>query len=133
MEVDLAEMEDVKACAELTVPLKRMPHNSAASTFAVLEREEGSLAAGSAPVVMHFTQKARDASTGDVEDEGYAEEYQLEEDLEVCFLPCFHAHKRVQLTVHLSLCSAAKWEHSLPGTVSVQPAGVLEWKWWATG
>ena len=48
-----------------------------------LQREEGSLAAGSAVVVMKFTQKQRDTASGEVEDEGYAEDYELEENLEV--------------------------------------------------
>ena len=84
MDIDLADLEEFEACPELTVPLKRMPHASAAPTYAVLKREEGALAAGSAVVVMKFTQKARDVSTGEVEEEGYEEDYQLEEDLEVC-------------------------------------------------
>ena len=37
MEVDLADMEDFELCPELTVPLKRMPHQSAGSTFTVLQ------------------------------------------------------------------------------------------------
>ena len=60
-----------------------MPHSSAGATYAVLAREEGSLAAGSAVTVMKFTQKARDPATGEVEEEGYEEDYPLEEDLEV--------------------------------------------------
>lgn len=97
MELDLADMEDMTICEDMTIPLKRMPHSSAGSTFVVLEREEGSLAAGSAVAVMKFTQKGRDPSTGEVDEEGYEEDYQLEEDVEVrppfpmrCSQLCWH-------------------------------------------
>jgi coatomer subunit gamma len=83
MELDLAEMEDVEICEDMTIPLKRMPHSSAGSTFVVLKREEGSFATGSAVTVMKYTQKGRDPSTGEVEEEGYEDDYQLEEDIEV--------------------------------------------------
>lgn len=86
MDIDLAEMDDFTLVPSLTVPLKKMPHSSAAATFSVLEREEGSLAAGTAVVVMKFTQKARDPVSGEVEEEGYEEDYPLEEDLEVRIL-----------------------------------------------
>jgi coatomer subunit gamma len=82
MEVDLAEMEDVEDVAGLMVPLKRMPHNSAAPAFVVLRREEGSLSRGAIPTTMKFTVKEVDATTGEVEEDGYEDEYTLE-DVEV--------------------------------------------------
>lgn len=85
MVIDLADFENVEVVEELTIPLRRMPHNSVGSTFSVLQRDEGSLAAGTAAIVMHFKEKSRDAATGEVEEEGYEGDYDLE-DLEVQFL-----------------------------------------------
>jgi coatomer subunit gamma len=98
MEVDLADLEDFELCPELAVPLRRMPHQSAGSTYTVLQREEGSLAAGSAVVVMKFVQKQRDPASGEVEEEGYEDDYELEESLEVRTFAA--APERVQATLN---------------------------------
>lgn len=82
VELDLAELEDVETVDDATVPLKRMPHNSSASTFVVLIREEGSMSRGCAASVLKFTVKEVDATTGEVEEDGYVDEYSLE-DIEV--------------------------------------------------
>jgi hypothetical protein len=78
MVIDLADFESVEVVDELTIPLRRMPHNSVGSTFSVLQREEGSLAAGTAVIIMHFKEKSRDPATGEVEEEGYDGDYDLE-------------------------------------------------------
>ena len=82
MEVDIAELEDVEVDETLTVPLKRMPHNSAGPVFVALTREECSLSRGTVPTNMKFLVKEVDVATGDVEEDGYDDEYTLE-DLEV--------------------------------------------------
>jgi hypothetical protein len=79
MDIDLAEFENVEVVEEQAIPLRRMPHNSAGYTFSVLQREEGSLAAGTAAVVMKFNEKGRDATTGEVEEESYEGDYDLED------------------------------------------------------
>lgn len=84
MEVDIAELEDVEVDESLAVPLKRMPHNSAGAVFVVLAREEGSLSRGTVPTTMKFLVKEVDVASGDVEEDGYDDEYTLE-DLEVLF------------------------------------------------
>jgi coatomer subunit gamma len=85
MELDLAELEDVEINESLMIPLKRMPHNSAGSTFVVLEREEGSLSRGPVSIIMKFLVKEADIATGEIEEDGYDDEYTLE-DLEVLLL-----------------------------------------------
>lgn len=85
MEMDIAELEDVEIDEDLSVPLKRMPHNSAGPLFMTLVREEGSLSTGTVPTNMKFLIKEVDVATGDVEEDGYDDEYQLE-DLEVLHL-----------------------------------------------
>lgn len=82
MELDLADLEDMEALDDDMVPLKRMPHNSTASTFVVLMREDGSMACGAAAASLKFTVKEVDATTGEVEEDGYEDEYPLE-DVEV--------------------------------------------------
>jgi coatomer subunit gamma len=82
MELGLAELEDVEIRESLGMTLKRMPHNSAGSVFVVLEREEGSLSRGPVTTTMKFLVKEADIATGEVEEDGYEDEYALE-DLEV--------------------------------------------------
>lgn len=94
MELDLADLEDMEALDDDMVPLKRMPHNSAGSTFVVLMREEGSMACGAAAASLKFTVKEVDATTGEVEEDGYEDEYPLEdvEVLDGCWLTCHPPH-----------------------------------------
>ena len=82
VDLDLAELEDMEALDDVTAPLKRMPHNSTGSTFLVLMREEGSMSRGTAAALLKFTVKEVDATTGEVEEDGYEDEYPLE-DIEV--------------------------------------------------
>jgi coatomer subunit gamma len=100
VEIDLAELEDVTLVEDAGIPLKRMPHNSAGSTFVVMSREDGSMARGSAVAVMKFIVKEVDPSTGEVEEDGYEDEYQLE-DLEAC----------LSTTPALSYATAFVWDH----------------------
>jgi hypothetical protein len=86
MEIDLAELEDVEIDESLSVPLKRMPHNSVGPVFVVLKREEGSLSRGTMSTNMKFIVKEVDPASGEVEEDGYDDEYQLE-DLEVTSSP----------------------------------------------
>lgn len=82
VDLDLAELEGMEALDDVTAPLKRMPHNSTGSTFLVLMREEGSMSRGTAGALLKFTVKEVDATTGEVEEDGYEDEYPLE-DIEV--------------------------------------------------
>lgn len=82
MEIDIAELEDVEIDDALSVPLKRMPHNSSGPLFVVLAREEGTMSRGSMPTIMKFLVKEVDVATGEIEEVGYDDEYALE-DLEV--------------------------------------------------
>ncbi|KAF5841268.1 hypothetical protein DUNSADRAFT_13722 [Dunaliella salina] len=64
------------------VPLRVMPLKGVGHTFSILRRAPGSLPVGELTNILRFTVKEIDPSTGEVEEEGYADEYQLE-DLEV--------------------------------------------------
>lgn len=84
VDLDLAELEGMEALDDVTAPLKRMPHNSTGSTFLVLMREEGSMSRGTAGALLKFTVKEVDATTGEVEEDGYEDEYPLE-DIEISY------------------------------------------------
>jgi coatomer protein complex subunit gamma len=75
--VDLAEAEEL--VEELALPLAKMPYNETGQTYVVLGRPEGGIALGKCLCTLKFTVKEIDPSTGDVEEEGYPDEYQLED------------------------------------------------------
>lgn len=78
--MDLSEAPDF--AEEAVVPLTVMPFGEVSSTYVVLGRPEGSLALGKFTCTLRFTVKEIDPSTGEAEEQGYEDEYQLE-DLEV--------------------------------------------------
>uniref|UniRef100_A0A7S3VL87 Coatomer subunit gamma n=1 Tax=Dunaliella tertiolecta TaxID=3047 RepID=A0A7S3VL87_DUNTE len=78
--MDLSEMEGFED--EGVVPLRAMPLKGVGHTFSILRKAPGSLPVGELTNILRFTVKEIDPSTGEVEEEGYADEYQLE-DLEV--------------------------------------------------
>eukprot|EP00798_Chlamydomonas_sp_ICE-L_P030905 gene30905-35958_t len=67
---------------ETVVPLDSMPLNAVGHTFTVLARPPNSWALGKMANILRFRVKEVDPSSGEVEEEGYEDEYQLE-DLEV--------------------------------------------------
>lgn len=64
------------------VPLDVMPVNGVGHTFTILRRPPGSYALGKVVSILRFRVREIDPSSGEVEEEGYDDEYQLE-DLEV--------------------------------------------------
>lgn len=77
--MDLAEADGFEE--ELTIPLDQMPLNAVGQTFTVLAREAG-WPLGRMANILRFRVKEVDPSSGVVEEEGFEDEYQLE-DLEV--------------------------------------------------
>lgn len=61
----------------LVLPLKSMPLNEKGQCFTVLKRAAGGLATGKMMNVLKFTVKEIDPSTGEAEEEGYEDEYQV--------------------------------------------------------
>lgn len=94
--VDLAEAEEFEE--EATLPLAVMPQDGAGQTYVVLARPPGSMAIGRILNTLRFRVKEIDPSTGEAEEEGFEDEYQLE-DVEVTpadyikpsFVPNFRA------------------------------------------
>lgn len=62
--------------ADAVLPLASMPLNETGQCFTVLRRP-ASLAAGKMGCVLKFTVKEIDPSTGEAEEEGYEDEYQV--------------------------------------------------------
>ncbi|KAL4437499.1 hypothetical protein ABPG77_003480 [Micractinium sp. CCAP 211/92] len=75
--VDLADAEEFSE--ELVLPLAEMPHEGAGQTYVVLARPPGSMALGRFVNILRFRVKEIDPSTGEAEEEGYEDEYQLED------------------------------------------------------
>ncbi|GIL83130.1 hypothetical protein Vretimale_11463 [Volvox reticuliferus] len=78
--MDLAEAADFEEA--FTVPLDTMPLNGVGQCFTVVSRQPGAIATGKVVNILKFKVKEIDPSTGEAEEEGYDDEYQLE-DLEV--------------------------------------------------
>lgn len=79
--VDLAEAEEFTEVA--TVPLKWLTYGEAGRTYVAFStRPEGALALGKFSCVLKFRVKEVDPTTGEAEEDGYEDEYQLE-DMEV--------------------------------------------------
>mmetsp|Transcript_4485 Transcript_4485/g.7532 ORF Transcript_4485/g.7532 Transcript_4485/m.7532 type:complete len:900 (-) Transcript_4485:576-3275(-) len=75
--MDLSEADGFEE--ECVVPLDVMPLNSVGHTFTVLRRSPGALSLGKLVNVLKFKVKEIDPGTGEVEEDGYDDEYQLEE------------------------------------------------------
>mmetsp|Transcript_28720 Transcript_28720/g.80856 ORF Transcript_28720/g.80856 Transcript_28720/m.80856 type:complete len:893 (+) Transcript_28720:167-2845(+) len=78
--MDLADAEDFEE--EAVIPLPVMPYNGTGATYVILRHEEGTIALGNFVNILRFTVKEVDPTTGEAEEDGYEDEYQLE-DLEV--------------------------------------------------
>jgi len=78
--VDASEAEEFSEVA--SKPLKSLPYDSPGQTFVAFEKPEGALSTGKFSNMLKFIVKEVDPATGDVEEEGVEDEYQLE-DLEV--------------------------------------------------
>lgn len=68
--------------AVVSKPLPSLPYNSPGQSFVAFEKPEGVYSVGKFANTMRFVVKEVDKDTGEVEDEGVEDEYQLE-DLEV--------------------------------------------------
>ncbi|KAK4742301.1 hypothetical protein SAY87_000302 [Trapa incisa] len=77
---DSSEAEDFAEVA--SKPLRSLPYDSPGQTFLAFEKPEGVPAVGKFSNVLRFIVKEVDPSTGEAEDDGVEDEYQLE-DLEV--------------------------------------------------
>uniref|UniRef100_A0A0C9S951 Coatomer subunit gamma n=2 Tax=Spermatophyta TaxID=58024 RepID=A0A0C9S951_9CONI len=78
--VDASEAEEFLEVA--SKPLKSLPYDSPGQVFVAFEKPEGACSTGKFSNMLKFIVKEVDTVTGDVEDEGVEDEYQLE-DLEV--------------------------------------------------
>ncbi|XP_015056767.1 coatomer subunit gamma [Solanum pennellii] len=78
--VDASEAEEFSEVA--SKPLKSLPYDTPGQTFVAFERPEGVPAVGKFSNTLRFIVKEVDPSTGEAEDDGVEDEYQLE-DLEV--------------------------------------------------
>mmetsp|Transcript_25544 Transcript_25544/g.46494 ORF Transcript_25544/g.46494 Transcript_25544/m.46494 type:complete len:926 (-) Transcript_25544:399-3176(-) len=78
--VDVAEAEDLEE--DFVIPLAVMPTDGVDRCFSILRRRDDCLAVGKVVNLLKFRIKEIDPSTGEAEEEGFEDEYQLE-DLEV--------------------------------------------------
>lgn len=75
--VDASEAEEFSEVG--TKPLKSLPYDTPAQTFVAYEKPEGVPAVGKFSNMLRFTVKEVDPSTGEAEDDGVEDEYQLED------------------------------------------------------
>ncbi|KAG8364328.1 hypothetical protein BUALT_Bualt19G0117300 [Buddleja alternifolia] len=75
--VDASEAEEFSEIG--TKPLKSLPYDTPAQTFVAFEKPEGVPAIGKFSNMLRFTVKEVDPSTGEAEDDGVEDEYQLED------------------------------------------------------
>lgn len=61
------------------LPLAEMPHQGEEQTYIVLARPANSMAMAKLPAILKFKVKEIDPSTGEAEEDGYDDEYQLED------------------------------------------------------
>ncbi|XP_031115794.1 coatomer subunit gamma-2-like [Ipomoea triloba] len=78
--VDASEAEEFSEAA--SKPLKSLPYDTPGQTFVAFEKPEGVPAVGKFSNTLRFIVKEVDTSTGEAEEDGVEDEYQLE-DLEV--------------------------------------------------
>uniref|UniRef100_A0A452YGL6 Coatomer subunit gamma n=1 Tax=Aegilops tauschii subsp. strangulata TaxID=200361 RepID=A0A452YGL6_AEGTS len=75
--VDASEAEEFSEVA--SKPLRSLPYDSPGQTFVAFEKPEGVLATGKFSNILKFIVKEVDSSTGEAEDDGVEDEYQLED------------------------------------------------------
>jgi coatomer protein complex subunit gamma len=85
--VDAAGAPEFGETATL-VALPAMPLHAAGSCYTLLERPGGALAAGKLAATLRFTVKEIDPASGEAEEEGYEDEYQVCGGLCVCVCAC---------------------------------------------
>ncbi|KAG2705627.1 hypothetical protein I3843_05G056300 [Carya illinoinensis] len=78
--VDASEAEEFSQV--ISKPLKSLPYDTPGQIFVAFEKPEGVLSVGKFSNMLRFTVKEVDPTTGEAEDDGVEDEYQLE-DLEV--------------------------------------------------
>jgi len=78
--VDASEADEFLEVA--SKPLESLPYDSPGQTFVAFEKPEGVIATGKFSNILKFIVKEVDPSTGETEDDGVEDEYQLE-DLEI--------------------------------------------------
>ncbi|CAD6220672.1 unnamed protein product [Miscanthus lutarioriparius] len=78
--VDASEADEFLEVA--SKPLESLPYDSPGQTFVAFEKPEGVIATGKFSNILKFIVKEVDPSTGEAEDDGVEDEYQLE-DLEI--------------------------------------------------
>ncbi|KAK6143462.1 hypothetical protein DH2020_023810 [Rehmannia glutinosa] len=111
--VDASEAEEFSEVG--TKPIKSLPYDTPAQTFVAFEKPEGVPAVGKFSNMLRFTVKEVDPSTGEAEDDGVEDEYQLE-DFEV-------AAADYILKVGVSNFKNA-WESMDPGTERIDEYGL---------
>lgn len=82
MEVFLCLLVQDEFEEDVTIPLDVMPLNAVGQTYTVLSRPRGSTASGKFANILKFTVKEVDPATGEAEEGGFEDEYELE-DLDV--------------------------------------------------
>ncbi|KAK4401548.1 Coatomer subunit gamma-2 [Sesamum angolense] len=75
--VDASDAEEFSEVG--TKPLRSLPYDTPGQTFVAFEKPEGVPAVGKFSNVLRFTVKEVDPSTGESEDDGVEDEYQLED------------------------------------------------------
>ncbi|CAA2987047.1 coatomer subunit gamma-2 [Olea europaea subsp. europaea] len=75
--VDASEAEEFSEVG--SKPLKSLPYDTPGQTFVAFEKPEGVPAVGKFSNMLRFTVKEVDTSTGEAEDDGVEDEYQLED------------------------------------------------------
>lgn len=81
----IMEPESNDLTEEINLPLERIPHeNEGPGVSYICMRKAEHLAGGRLLNTLRFTARERDPATGELEEEGYPDEYQLE-DIEVTF------------------------------------------------
>ncbi|CAI9769885.1 unnamed protein product [Fraxinus pennsylvanica] len=75
--VDASEAEEFSQVA--SKPLKFLPYDTPGQTFVAFEIPQGAPAVGKFSNILRFTVKEVDPSTGEAEDDGVEDEYQLED------------------------------------------------------
>ncbi|CAM0905625.1 unnamed protein product [Alopecurus aequalis] len=75
--VDASEADEFSEVA--SKPLRSLPYDSPGQTFVAFEKPEGVLATGKFSNILKFIVKEVDSSTGEAEDDGVEDEYQLED------------------------------------------------------
>lgn len=75
--VDASEAEEFSEVG--TKPLRSLPYDTPSQTFVAFEKPEGVPAVGKFSNLLRFTVKEVDPSTGEVEEDGVEDEYQLED------------------------------------------------------